>query len=118
MSPEHHHILSHSRLGSIRGVVVSEGVVQYRNIPFAVEPERWAHSQVLNKLPTTADGIYEATAHGPMPPQPEGSINFDFGLIQKSLPVEQEIVIAEKGCLNLVVTAPVASIPNVPVMVL
>ncbi|KAI5296017.1 hypothetical protein KEM52_006068 [Ascosphaera acerosa] len=115
-------VLEHPGLGRIRGVVALDGVHQYRGLPYAQIPARWEHSVLLSKLPQPAspgsggdgdgdEAAFDATAWGPMAPQPADSIKIDFGLIQKEMPVSAEqLTMDEFGCLNLVVTKPSTTI--------
>lgn len=114
-------VFDHDQLGPLKGVALPEGGAQFRNILYATIPQRWQHSVIVDDLRahTSADVPYDATQWGPLAPQPEGTIDFDFGLIQKSLPVEHEITIDEEKCLNLVVTTPdLKAGVNLPVIVL
>ncbi|CAK7222057.1 hypothetical protein SBRCBS47491_004740 [Sporothrix bragantina] len=101
-------VFDHPLLGPLTGVSLPEGGIQFRNVLYATIPQRWQHSVVVDDLRvhTPAGKPYDATRFGPMAPQPDGSINFDFGLIQKTLPVEHEITHDEEKCLNLVLTTP------------
>ncbi|CAK7237844.1 hypothetical protein SEUCBS140593_010158 [Sporothrix eucalyptigena] len=113
-------LLDHPSLGPLVGVSLPEGGIQFRNLLYATIPQRWQHSKVVEDLRTHAPAgkPYDATRFGPLAPQPDGTINFDFGLIQKTLPVEHEITLDEEKCLNLVLTTPKATADaRVPVVV-
>ena len=114
-------VLNHPQLGQIKGVHLPEGGTQFRNLLYATIPERWQHSVVVDDLRAHAAGgaPYDATKWGPIAPQPDGTINFDFGLIQKSLPLDHDITCDEDSCLNLVLTTP-STTPDtlLPVIVL
>lgn len=101
-------VLDHPQLGPLAGVALPEGGVQFRNLLYATSLQRWQHSTIVDDLRAHAPDAqpYDATQWGPLAPQPEGTINFDFGLIQQTLPVEHELIMDEAKCLNLVVTTP------------
>lgn len=102
-------IFKHPTLGGIKGCEVLEGVHQYRGLPYAKIPRRWENSVVLSALgeSRSVEEVYDATKWGPMSPQPAGSINIDFNLIQKELAYSAEdATMDEFNCLNLNVTKP------------
>ncbi|CAK7217493.1 hypothetical protein SCUCBS95973_003173 [Sporothrix curviconia] len=104
-------VLDHPQLGPLAGVLLSEGGIQFRNLLYATIPQRWQHSIIVDDLREhgTPGKPYDATCFGPMAPQPDGSINFDFGLIQKTLPIKHEIAVDEEnyrlGLLGAVASA-------------
>ncbi|KAL2837811.1 Alpha/Beta hydrolase protein [Aspergillus pseudodeflectus] len=113
----------HPNLGKLKGQRLSEHLVQFRNIIYATVPLRWARSEPVNNLTKFYDGrdFYDGTAWGPIPPQPDNSIDFDFGLIQKPLPYTHQLNCDEEKCLNLCVTVPSAGLmkdKKLPVVVL
>ncbi|KAJ9655440.1 hypothetical protein H2198_005696 [Neophaeococcomyces mojaviensis] len=112
-------LYDHPELGKLKGQSLQDGLVQFRNVPYATIPSRWKPSKIVNDLRSNHSGkdYYDATVWGPIPPQHSDSIGFDFGLIQKSLPVDHPLVCDEEECLNLVLTLPSVEATNVPVIV-
>jgi carboxylesterase type B len=121
-------LLEHSDLGVIRGLDITPDISQYRGLIYASIPSRWQHSVISTDLgrhrPADAatkapgDVVYDATQWGAVAPQPSGSLEFEFSLIQNRLPVDETNNCAnEERCLNLTITAPVRS-KDLPVMVL
>ncbi|CAK7216709.1 hypothetical protein SCUCBS95973_002898 [Sporothrix curviconia] len=113
-------VLDHPQLGPLAGVSLPEGGIQFRNVLYATIPQRWQHSVVADDLRVHAPAgkPYDATQFGPMAPQPDGSISFDFGLIQQTLPVEHSLTHSEDKCLNLVLTTPKPTVDaRLPVVV-
>jgi carboxylesterase type B len=112
-------VLNHGTFGRLTGVVTAQGPVQFRNVPYSNRPSRWQHSTPRERLPNDfSSDPYDATQWGPMAPQDATSIAFDFGLIQKELPLDRTLRSSEEDCLNLVVTTPSLEAKDLPVMVL
>ncbi|HEX3791099.1 MAG TPA: carboxylesterase family protein [Pseudonocardiaceae bacterium] len=59
--------------GRVRGARVADGVVAYRGIPYAAAPFGPARFRAPQSAPTW-DGVREATAFGPIPPQPTSPV--------------------------------------------
>lgn len=111
-------LLNHPTFGYLTGVQTADGPVQFGNLPYSDAPSRWTHSTPLSRLSNDLTSPYDATQWGPAPPQAENSIDFDFGLIQKRLPLNRELRYSETEGLNLVVTTPSLDVRDLPVMVL
>lgn len=110
--------LNHPTFGCLMGVKTTDGPVQFRNVPYSNPPSRWRHSSPLSCIPSDPLHPYDATRWGPAPPQPDNAIDFDFGLIQKRLNVDQRLDRSEEECLNMVITTPSLDVSGLPVMVL
>ncbi|EXJ53380.1 uncharacterized protein A1O5_13369 [Cladophialophora psammophila CBS 110553] len=113
-------LYEHPELGNLKGQSLGDGLVQFRNILYATIPARWKSSEIVNDLHAHYNnkGFYNATAWGPIPPQHLDSIEFDFGLIQRRLPLDHPLVCDEDKCLNLNLTLPSVEAKNLPVVVL
>ena len=112
-------VCNHGSLGRLRGAVhPTLGTVQYRGIPYAHISRRWA-DPVLSNF-TSRDAIYDATKHGPICPQQNGGLQYDFALYgDVSLPCVP-LESSEFHCLNAVVTIPkvIRRMDKLPVVVL
>lgn len=113
-------LYEHPTLGKLKGQPLADGLVQFRNILYATIPSRWKASELVDDLRAYTGGKdhYDATQQGPVPPQSSNSIEFDFGLIQKRLPITHALICDEEKCLNLNVTLPSVEAKNTPVVVL
>lgn len=68
--------LSHPKLGDLKGSRVGSGLVQFRSLPYARIPRRFAPSVLLDSL-STAKSYYDATEYGPCSIQALDSIETD-----------------------------------------
>lgn len=100
--------IQHPHLGSIRGSLVSDELVQFKSLPYARIPRRFARSVILTELPRNSkDNFpgYDATKRGPCSIQPWDSIETDLRWNQLPARPSQEQLQAE-DCLNLTLTLP------------
>jgi len=98
--------LLHPQLGELNGCRVSGDLIQYRSLPYAQIPRRFARSILLDHLPRNAENaLYDATEYGPCSIQSLDSIDTDVRWIQ--LPEhprrKQE---QSEDCLRLTLTCP------------
>ena len=101
------HTFVHAQLGKIRGCRVTYDLVQYRSLPYACVPRRFAHSELLDYLPD-ADGEnsrYDATEYGPCSIQSLASIDVDVRWNQLPENPRREQCQGE-DCLRLTLTTP------------
>ncbi|CAK7207922.1 hypothetical protein SEUCBS139899_010737 [Sporothrix eucalyptigena] len=104
-------------LGSISGLVYTNGVKQFCGIPYATLKKRWSRSELTTSLP---GGHHNGTDYGPIAPQPPEYRGDDDPMVPVKrlshfphVPPEDEF-----GCLNLNVAMPPDSLPGPhPVMV-
>ena len=69
--------LNHQLLGRLKGAIIHENLVQFRSLPYASIPRRFARSELLHELPKHENDIYNATQVGPSAIQPYGSAKSD-----------------------------------------
>ncbi|KAJ3547176.1 hypothetical protein NMY22_g1754 [Coprinellus aureogranulatus] len=108
-SPEPRYVKrQHPALNTIfRGIVHPSStseipIHQYLGIKYASIPARFRQSKLVTSLPPLTD----ATKHGPICPQPEGSVEeLLFGIAPDCMPY-QELKQDEFECLNLNITCP------------
>jgi len=98
--------LLHSQLGELHGCRVNGDLIQFRSLPYAQVPRRFARSILLDHLPRSPeDAFYQATEYGPCSIQSLDSIDTDVRWNQ--LPGhprrEQE---QSEDCLRLTLTCP------------
>ena len=114
-------ILHHPILGPIKGLHIDPLLLQYRAIPYAHIPRRFARSTVAHKLPNPTNDPtrpFDATNTGPSSIQPPNAVELDAKLNQ--LPSngfsEQD---QDEDCLTVTITAPkhVHSSARLPVLV-
>ena len=99
-----HVALLHPQLGKIKGIVPIEGVHQFRSVPYATIPHRFADPVVMESLGT--DGaVFDATVFGPIAPQPDTGKIREFAL-PKELPLHDPLPQDEFKCTNLNITVP------------
>lgn len=113
--------LLHPQLGELIGIRVSEDLIQFRSLPYAQVPRRFARSILLDHLPRNAkDAFYNATKYGPCSVQPLHSIDTDvrWNQLPEHPRREQE---QSEDCLRLTLTCPAInganSLANLPVVV-
>jgi len=113
-------LLDHSTLGRLRGVHLPSGTVQFRNVLYATIPDRWEQSKLVSSLAGYygSDGIYDASEFSVMAPQHSTSIDFEFSLIQQTLPIQHEYRVDEFRCLNLTISIPKLGDSKAPLPVL
>lgn len=115
----------HPQLGRINGCKVTEDLIQFRSLPYAQIPRRFARSVLLNHLPqvhSDADYCYYAEDYGPCSIQPLDSIATDIRWNQ--LPEAPGRTQGQsEDCLRLTLTCPatalrpVAGVKGLPVVV-
>ena len=96
--------LSHPQLGTIKGLVPIAGVHQYRSIPYASIPHRFADPVLVDSL-GDAEEIYDATEFGPIAPQPDDAEYQEFVTPKEQIPHEP-FVQDEFKCCNLNISVP------------
>lgn len=101
-------LLDHPTLGRLRGVQLPSGIVQFRNVLYATIPGRWEQSKLLSSLAGYygSDSIYDASEFRVMAPQHRTSIDFEFNLVQQTLPLQHEHRVDEYRRLNLTISIP------------
>jgi hypothetical protein len=98
--------LSHPQLGSIKGLVQMAGVNQFRSLPYASIPNRFADPVVVNSL--GAKGTFDATEFGPIAPQPDDAEYQEFVTPKEHIP-HKPLVQDEFKCCNLNISVPTGS---------
>ena len=115
---DQHVELSHPRLGPIKGVVSIVGVHQFRSLPYATIPHRFADPIVAESLGT--EGTFDATEFGPVAPQPEDAEYQEFVTEKEHIP-HKPLLQDELKCCNLNVSIPTGERKDggkgIPVMV-
>ena len=96
--------ISHPQLGAIKGIVPIDGVHQFRSVPYATIPHRFADPVVVESL--GADGVYDATKFGPIAPQPDNAEELEFPASTERLPHEH-LEKDEFKCTNLNISVPI-----------
>jgi carboxylesterase type B len=100
---EQHVTLSHPQLGSIKGLVPISGVHQFRSVPYATIPHRFADPVVVESL--GVEGSFDATKFGPVAPQPDDAEYQEFVTSKEQIPHEP-LVQDEFKCANLNISVP------------
>ena len=95
--------LSHPQLGTIKGLVPIPGVHQFRSLPYATIPHRFADPVPVESLGT--EGTFDATEFGPVAPQPEDAEYQEFVTEKEHIP-HKELVQDEFKCANLNLSVP------------
>ena len=90
---------SHPLLGSLRGRVLDNDVVQFRGIPFARIPARFRQSQLADQLSPKERDCTEYSYVCPQQPQ-------EYDAFGGRLPDDHEYQHDELRCLNLTVSVP------------
>ncbi|KAL8669631.1 MAG: hypothetical protein Q9168_005786 [Polycauliona sp. 1 TL-2023] len=116
---EHHH----PQLNGIKGCRATRSLVQFRSLPYAQTPRRFARSGMVDRLPgATANGssAYDATKYGPSSVQPRDSVETDIRWNQlPELPKREQD--QDEDCLRLTMTCPIDNLNSgpgkIPVMV-
>ena len=101
--------LKHDQLGDIKGARLTRNLVQFRSVPYAQVPRRFARSRFRDHLPSTPedqDSYYNATEYGPCSIQPLDSIEVDVRWNQLPNCPQREQDQSE-DCLRLTLTCPV-----------
>jgi len=98
-----HIALSHHQLGPIKGLVPVPGVHQFRSLPYATIPHRFADPVLVKSFGT--DGTFDATEFGPVAPQPEDAEYQEFVTEKEHIP-HKDLVQDEFKCTNLNVSVP------------
>ena len=116
--------LFHPQLGAINGCRINQDFVQFRSLPYAHVPRRFARSSLLDHLPSKPEKEtfpYNATEYGPCSIQPLDSIETDVHWNQLPHYSRQEQIQGE-DCLRLTVTCPISNradiLSSLPVVVL
>ncbi len=102
----------HPQLGKLNGYRVNGDLVQFRSLPYAQVPGRFARSILLDHLPRNSeDGFYDATKYGGCSIQPLDSIDTDvrWNQLPEHPHREQE---QSADCLKLTVTCPTVNGAN------
>jgi len=95
--------LSHPQLGNIKGVVPLRGVHQFRSLPYARIPYRFADPVLADSLGT--NGTFDATKFGPIAPQPDDAEKQEFVTPKERIPHEP-LIQDEFKCCNLNISLP------------
>lgn len=116
---QHHH----PQLNAIDGTCVTDHLIQFRSIPYAQTPRRFARSTILRQLPTCIGGqstSYDAMTYGPCSIQARDSIETDVHWNQLPEHPTRDQIQAE-DCLRLTVTCPIHTLDHasgkIPVIV-
>lgn len=97
----------HPYLGSMEGCRVTPDLVQFRSLPYARVPRRFARSVLLDRLPQVAGraSCYDATGYGPCSVQPRDSITTD--VLWNQLPEQHYREQSQsEDCLRVTLTCP------------
>lgn len=113
----------HPKLYAINGIRVTDNLIQFRSIPYAQTPRRFARSILLHHLPNRigqSSSPYDATKYGPCSIQPQNSIETDVHWNQlPEHPTREQA--QDEDCLRLTLTCPVKSfdhaLDRIPVVV-
>ncbi|KAF7194546.1 Para-nitrobenzyl esterase [Pseudocercospora fuligena] len=113
------HLHSHPILGVIAGKQISPGLVQFRSIPYATVPQRFARGQLLKVLPSEQDSdYYDASEYGPCSIQQSDYIEQDIKWNQfPAQPTRSQT--QSEHCLRVTITVPefqLASTCKLPVL--
>jgi para-nitrobenzyl esterase len=109
--------LVHPQLGEIRGLVPCDGVHQFRSLPYATIPHRFADPVLADSL--GAESVFDATKFGTIAPQPDDAEYQEFVTPKEHIPHEP-LEMDEFRCANLNVSIPTGerkSKDGLPVMV-
>jgi carboxylesterase type B len=111
--------ISHPQLGIIKGIVPLQGVHQFRSLPYATIPHRFADPVLAESL--GSEGKFDATKFGPIAPQPDDAEYQEFVTPNEHIPHEP-LVQNEFRCCNLNISVPTGVRPDptrkgLPVMV-
>ena len=106
--------ISHPQLGSVKGLVPIAGVYQFRSLPYASIPHRFADPVLVDSL--GVEGTYDATEFGPIAPQPDDAEEQEFPS-PKEQPPHEPLEMDEFRCCNLNVSVPTDVGKGLPVMV-
>ena len=104
--------LFHPQLGSIHGCRVTQDLVQFRSVPYAQVPRRFARSEFLNRLPSINEdevSYYDASKYGPCSIQPSDSIEIDLRWNQLP-PTPRREQSQSEDCLRVTLTCPVSAL--------
>ena len=112
-------ILDHPTLGPIQGVALPSSLVQFRNIPYATIPHRFARSTLLTTRLTPSSSPashspYDATKPGSISIQPFNSAKSDAQGNQFPDDGDLDDEPQSEDCLNLTITAPLSSLLSQP----
>lgn len=100
--------LSHPLLGCIHGCRVTDDLIQFRNLPYASIPRRFARAKLLNHLPRDAANpkeSFDAVDYRSCSIQPLDSIQTDLRWNQLPEKPGREQCQSE-DCLSLTITCP------------
>lgn len=100
--------ISHPQLGGIHGRRITDDLIQFRSLPYARIPRRFARSTLVDHLPkedTGPDCCYDAVNYGPCSVQPLDSIATDvrWNQLPEHPGREQD---QSEDCLRLTLTCP------------
>lgn len=100
------HLHSHPILGVIAGKQISPGLVQFRSIPYATIPQRFARGQLLKALPSEkGSDCYDASEYGPCSIQQSDYIEQDIKWNQFPVQPTRSQTQSE-DCLRVTITVP------------
>jgi carboxylesterase type B len=116
---DQHIHLSHPQLGPIKGLIPLTGVHQFRSLPYATIPHRFA-DPILAKSLSATEVTFDATEFGPVAPQPDDAEYQEFVTEKEHIP-HKPLVRDELKCCNLNVSVPTGQRKDggkgIPVMV-
>ena len=105
----------HSHLQKIRGTLVTEDLIQFRSLPYALVPRRFARATLLDRLPqatTDETEYYDAEGFGPCSIQHQDSIATDVRWNQlPEYPTRDQV--QSEDCLRITLTCPATISDNV-----
>lgn len=107
----------HPQLGTIKGLVSIEGVHQFRSVPYATIPHRFADPVLADSFGT--EGEFDATEFGAIAPQPDNAEAMEYPSPKEQIP-HAPLEMNEFTCTNLNITIPTGerkSSGGLPVMV-
>ncbi|TKA70778.1 hypothetical protein B0A55_05464 [Friedmanniomyces simplex] len=116
-----HTIFHHPQLGALKGEVINERLLQFRDLPYGCIPQRFARSTVVENLPGQGQGQpYDATGVPPGSVQPKDAAKTDCKGNQ--LPIDlvegyQEDQSEDCSTLNITMPTNATSSSSLPVIV-
>ena len=99
--------IQHPTLGRLRGIEVNQNLIQFRSLPYASIKQRFARSQLLDRLPLQhGENAYDATKVGPSSVQPLGAARMDANSNQLPSDIIKGEQSQSEDCLRVTITAP------------
>ncbi|EME46755.1 hypothetical protein DOTSEDRAFT_52156 [Dothistroma septosporum NZE10] len=104
-------LLTHPKLGEIRGVEANHNLTHFYSLPYASIRQRFARSQLLDSLHGQDEsGIYDATRLGPCSIQPFHAAKTDADSNQLPSDILGEDQAQSEDCLRVTITVPTVKV--------